>query len=125
MLYQLKKFKNEVDFVLKLCRSNRNCPAPFRPQEWEMLNDFLLIFKPLETATHYLSGQKYCTYSFAVPVFNVLMAKMDQLRLDGLRHLQEELNLLKQAFNFRFSKFETNKSALIANLFDPRFEGPH
>ena len=40
--------------------------------EWDLLNKLIELLKPIEDATEFLGGQKYCTLSLIYPTIQVL-----------------------------------------------------
>jgi hypothetical protein len=40
--------------------------------EWNLLDKFIELFKPIEDATEFLGGQKYCTLSLIYPTIQAL-----------------------------------------------------
>ena len=58
--------------------------------EWDLLNKLIELLKPIEDATEFLGGQKYCTLSLIFPTIQAL--KFEYIPNPLISTLQQEEN---------------------------------
>ena len=66
--------------------------------EWDFLNKLIEVFKPIEEATEWLGGQKYCTLSLMYPVIHAL-------KYDYIPIINDDEIINKESKYFEFLKF--------------------
>ena len=66
--------------------------------EWDFLNKLIEVFKPIEEATEWLGGQKYCTLSLMYPVIHAL-------KYDYIPIINDDEIINKESKYFKFLKF--------------------
>ncbi len=66
--------------------------------EWDFLNKLIEVFKPIEEATEWLGGQKYCTLSLMYPVIHAL-------KYDYIPIINDDEIINKESKYFEFLNF--------------------
>src|SRR6266540_4612570 len=66
--------------------------------EWDFLNKLIEVFKPIEEATEWLGGQKYCTLSLMYPVIQAL-------KYDYIPIINDDEIINKESKYFEFLNF--------------------
>ncbi|XP_074603936.1 E3 SUMO-protein ligase ZBED1-like [Brevipalpus obovatus] len=98
-----------------------DAPSPITGAEREILEDSLKVLKPFYLITEEMSAEKVVTLSKAIPIRNILTNKLKDIRLDT-----QVASFLKQqlitGLDERFSNLESNTSAIVASILDPRFK---
>ena len=79
---RLQELKNPIKRVLLNLQYEDNSESKkdykklksrfLKDYEWDLLNRLIDVFKPIEEATEWLGGQKYCTLSLMYPAIHVL-----------------------------------------------------
>ena len=88
-LCELKKPIKHVILNLSLETNNRETKKDHKELkdrnleswEWELVNQLIDTFKPIEEATEWLGGQKYCTLSLMYPIIQTL--KYDYITIEN------------------------------------------
>ncbi|CAG8686845.1 9811_t:CDS:2, partial [Dentiscutata heterogama] len=97
--------------------------------EWDLLDHLIDLFKPIEEATEWLGGQKYCTLSLIYPTIQAL--KYDYVeeteKTDSSinrPNFTKTINLVKNAiYDALYNYFDSPpNSVLLASILDPRFK---
>ena len=59
--------------------------------EWDLLNKLIEIFKPIEEATEWLGGQKYCTLSLMYPaIYTLKYDYISNISLEDEKSIENE-----------------------------------
>lgn len=96
---------------------------PLSGDEYGVLSSLVQLLEPAAAVTAQLSGEKYITSSYGVPLINVIVSRTESL-LPSLEN--DEVKAVGQrllaAINDRFSTGDTQQ--VLCHLLDPRFKNP-
>ena len=98
-LYELKDPIKRVILNLSLEIDNKEAKKDYKELrdrnlkswEWDLLNQLIKLFKPIEDATEWLGGQKYCTLSLIYPTIQTL--KYDYITIENIDNEGKFINL--------------------------------
>ncbi|XP_063623116.1 uncharacterized protein LOC134795215 [Cydia splendana] len=100
-------------------------PNTFSAVEFEYLEEFLEVLKPIASALDYLQGDN-CYYGKLLPTLMSVKTKLERQRDSNLRHFPRVLPKLLESLGNRFEKFlqltpEANE-AILAACFHPAYK---
>ena len=89
--------------------------------EWEIIDELINVLSPLEQATKYMSGDKYCSMSLIVAVMSGLVVKLKLLKILNLS-IKTFRDKILNSLQTRFESIEDNEFATISSILDPRIK---
>jgi hypothetical protein len=93
----------------------------FTQHDWKFMDNLVNVLQPIESATAFLSGSKYCALSLLTPLLTAMFVNLKILTNMDLQSKAIRDELLK-SFNTRFADTEKNEYCFIASLLDPRIK---
>lgn len=124
--YCLERFQLLSGHVAKilLSSSHKKAPSMLLPYELGLVEECLLLLRPFESATKDVSGEKYVSGSFVIPLINCIKTALQRINVvnDETQKLKEEL--YKQVEK-RLDPQEKNVLLAAATILDPRFKRIH
>ena len=91
-------------------------------EEWDLIEELTIIFKPLYSATLELSAEKFTTLSKVLPLTNKLLAIYGKANPDDSPKAKEVRKTIYEGLKNQFKDVESNEMICNATLFDPRFK---
>lgn len=118
----LLKHKSKLNNIMKSLNLNNL----FKETEFEYLEEFCLILKPLATALDRLQSEKSCFYGQLMPTITSMHKHITDLTTKNLKHSTPLVKLFIAASEKRLSKYlsyspEINE-AILASCFHPNFK---
>lgn len=121
VFYMLERCLKLIDFITPILLNNVKAPENLTAQDKQIMEEFVNILRPFESATKILSGEKYLTAGKVLPVISMTRYALDlttpQTNLG--KDLKSKISLL---FEKRFEDIESDTRMVIATLLDPRFK---
>ncbi|XP_012218110.1 zinc finger BED domain-containing protein 4-like [Linepithema humile] len=112
------ELKNYVYTVLLKCP---DAPDPLSRDQIQVLEDLVLIFKPIQNVITEISGDSYSTGSIAIPIIRGLKLCISKLKPNT--KMGKDLMLrISEALEKRFKELESNQVLAVATILDPRFK---
>lgn len=97
-----------------------DAPDPLSRDQIQVLEDLVLIFKPIQNVITEISGDSYSTSSIAIPIIRGLKLCINKLKPNT--KMGKDLMLrISEALEKRFKELESNKVLAVATILDPRF----
>jgi len=89
----------------------------------QVLEDLVLIFKPIQTVITKINGDSYSTGSIAIPIIRGLKLCISKLK-PSIKMGKELMLRISGALEKCFKELESNQVLAIATVLDPRFKKP-
>lgn len=122
--YMLERFIELEDAIRSsVALLHANLPI-LRASDWNVLKQLHTILKPFEEATKQISGEKYMTASFVIPVTAGLKKVCNKMKqtLELGDEIKQVLQELRKGLDIRFANIEYSNTFAICTFLDPRFE---
>ncbi|CAD7093244.1 unnamed protein product [Hermetia illucens] len=122
--YMVERFLALREIVSSIINFNTTAPPMITAKDVEFLQDFVLLFKPIEVATKEACGEKFVTSSMIIPIVRLLRKKISEASIttDLAKSLK---NNIFAEWNKRFLNIEQNQLFATATILDPRFKNLH
>lgn len=121
VFYMVDRFVELEEFIkTTTALLDKNFPI-IRQEEWEVLREFLQIFKPLENLTNIISGQNYVTASSVIVLTDGLLNIYSTLKPASL-FSKNRIKSIVNSIQTRLGDLESNQTLIIATFLDPRFK---
>ncbi|CAD7093955.1 unnamed protein product [Hermetia illucens] len=122
--YMMERFLALREIVSSIINFNTTAPPMITAKDVEFLQDFVLLFKPIEVATKEACGEKFVTSSMIIPIVRLLRKKISEASIttDLAKSLK---NNIFAEWNKRFLNIEHNQLFATATILDPRFKNLH
>ncbi|CAD7085301.1 unnamed protein product [Hermetia illucens] len=122
--YMVERFLALREIVSSIINFNTTAPPMITAKDVEFLQDFVLLFKPIEVATKGACGEKFVTSSMIIPIVRLLRKKISEASIttDLAKSLK---NNIFAEWNKRFLNIEHNQLFTTATILDPRFKNLH
>lgn len=122
--YMVERFLALREIVSSIINFNTTAPPMITAKDVEFLQDFVLLFKPIEVATKEACGEKFVTSSMIIPIVRLLRKKISEASIttDLAKSLK---NNIFAEWNKRFLNIEHNQLFATATILDPRFKNLH
>ncbi|CAD7079867.1 unnamed protein product [Hermetia illucens] len=120
----VERFLALREIVSSIINFNTTAPPMITAKDVEFLQDFVLLFKPIEVATKEACGEKFVTSSMIIPIVRLLRKKISEASIttDLAKSLK---NNIFAEWNKRFLNIEHNQLFATATILDPRFKNLH
>ncbi|XP_011685763.1 PREDICTED: zinc finger BED domain-containing protein 1-like [Wasmannia auropunctata] len=122
--YMLERFLILIESVSSSLIKLPKSPQMLTAFEVATINEILKMFKPFESISKEICGQKYVTCSKVIPMVNALLHELDALNPESDLGKDLKLKLIIE-LQKRFSDMEFNPILSIATILDPRFKRLH
>ncbi|XP_036345286.1 zinc finger BED domain-containing protein 1-like [Rhagoletis pomonella] len=96
-------------------------PYNLTSEEWNVLQECVIILRPVEQLTTILSGQQYPTLSCVIPLIRGVQSSLKSYSMSTNIAISLQ-NKLIETIERRLGVYETNKTAAKATFLDPRFK---
>ena len=93
----------------------------FTNTDCKLIENLIKVLAPLEMATFELSGDKYCSLSFVIPILTQIFVDLKELKLVDI-HIKVVRDKLISSVKKRFQLVEENKYSRFSTLLDPRIK---
>ena len=91
--------------------------------EWTLIEELIVVFRPLYTATLELSGEKFTTLSKVLPLTTKLLEIYStKPNPNDSPQAKEVRKMIHDSLKNQFKDVETNETITNATIFDPRFK---
>ena len=90
--------------------------------EWALIEELTIVFRPLYTATLELSGEKFTTLSKVLPLTSKLLAIYSKPNPKDSPQAKEVRKTIHDGLKSQFKDVETSDTITNATIFDPRFK---
>lgn len=113
----------EVKESLIMAFSYVNCSDTIHSTDWSVLKDCVELLEPLHELTEEISGERYCTSSFVIPLMRGCQRAVKEV--NPATAIGEQLKTcLSEALSKRMTPYESNSSGICAKatILDPRFK---
>lgn len=120
-LYMMERLQ-EIKIPLSAAMTSLSgAPSLLSPEDWAVLNDFILVLKPMEALTTELSGEKYITVSIIIPLIRGLQHAINKIQPRSFlgENLKKDIICI---ISKRFGSIETSKINAKSTFLDPRFK---
>ena len=118
MLNRLCEFEDAVALFLV---TYKDCKIKLSAEEWDLIKELTLVFRPLYTATNELSGEKFTTISKIIPLTSRLMDLYSKPKEKESTLSKEIRKMIHDGLKTQFKDIES-ELLTIATIFDPRFK---
>lgn len=122
--YMVERFLALREIVSSIINFNTTAPPMIRAKDVEFLQDFVLLFKPIEVATKEACGEKFVTSSMIIPIVRLLRKKISEASITTGLAKSLKNNIFAE-WNKRFLNIEHNQLFATATILDPRFKNLH
>ena len=118
MLQRLQQIKEALSAALV---SLPGSPMALTIDEWAVIEDCVMLLKPMELMTAELSGQKYPTLSLIIPLVRGIQINLNSKTPKTTAGISLKENLLSE-INKRLGQVEKMELPSSATSLDPRFK---
>ena len=120
--YSMLKRILEMKDAMVLFMANYKDADKLDGEEWALIEELTIVFRPLYTATLELSGEKFTTISKVLPLTSKLLGIYSKPNPKDTPQAKEVRKAIYESLKIQFKDVESNDILTNATLFDPRFK---
>ena len=118
----LNRAREMEDAVVHFLATYKGIEIRLSTEEWDLIKELTVVFRPLYTATLEMCGEKFTTISKVFPLSSRLITLYSKPNEKDSQQPKEVRKMIYESLKKQFKDVESNDLYTNATVFDPRFK---